>query len=60
MEADSAPIIFNESLVVNPASGTVIFFPGSLPHHVPETKGKRVIVAINYIKIPSVNQGYSV
>ena len=60
MEADSAPIIFNESLVVNPASGTVIFFPGSLPHHVPATKGKRVIVAINYIKIPFVNQGQSV
>jgi len=60
MEADSSPIIFNESLVVNPASGTVIFFPGSLPHHVPATKGKRVIVAINYIKIPFVNQGQSV
>ncbi len=57
MVEESAPIIFNESLVINPASGTVIFFPGSLPHHVPATKGKRVIVAINYIKIPSVNQG---
>lgn len=57
MVEESAPIIFNESLVINPASGTVIFFPGSLPHHVPATKGKRVIVAINYIKIPSVNLG---
>jgi len=54
MTAESAPIIFNQSFVVNPASGTLIFFPGSLPHHVPETKGKRVIVAINYIKIPAV------
>ena len=60
MGEESAPIIFNESLVINPASGTVIFFPGSLPHHVPATKGKRVIVAINYIKIPSVNHGKAV
>jgi hypothetical protein len=60
MDSDSAPIIFNESLVINPASGTVIFFPGSLPHHVPATKSRRVIVAINYIKIPAMSQMESV
>ena len=54
MDNTSAPIVFNNDLVVYPEVGTVIFFPGLLPHHVPKTQGKRTVVAINYIKIPKI------
>ncbi len=49
---NAAPIVFANSLVVNPVSGSAILFPGNLIHHVPATKGRRVIVAINFIKVP--------
>ncbi len=52
MDEDSAPIVFSNEIVVNPSPGTVVFFPGWLVHHVPKTQGKRIIIAINYIKIP--------
>ena len=52
MGESAAPIIFSNEIVVNPLPGTVVFFPGWLVHHVPQTQGKRIIVAINYIKIP--------
>jgi hypothetical protein len=52
MDDNSAPIIFNNHLVVNPKSGTLVFFPGNLIHHVPATEGKRVIIALNFIKLP--------
>lgn len=54
MEAESAPIVFNHQLVVKPAIGSLVFFPGLLLHHVPKTEGKRTIVAINYIKVPRI------
>ena len=49
---DAAPIVCANSLVVQPVSGSAIIFPGNLIHHVPSTKGRRVIVAINFIKVP--------
>ncbi len=49
---DAAPIVFANSLVLQPVSGSAIIFPGNLIHHVPSTKGRRVIVAINFIKVP--------
>ena len=49
---DAAPIVFANSLFVQPVSGSAIIFPGNLIHHVPSTKGRRVIVAINFIKVP--------
>ena len=49
---DAAPIVFANSLVVQPVSGSAIIFPGNLIHHVSSTKGRRVIVAINFIKVP--------
>jgi hypothetical protein len=49
---DAAHIVFANSLVVQPVSGSAIIFPGNLIHHVPSTKGRRVIVAINFIKVP--------
>jgi hypothetical protein len=52
MANEAAPIVFANSLVVQPVSGSAVIFPGNLIHHVPETKGRRVIVAINFIKVP--------
>ena len=52
LESDSAPIIFDNDVAVKPSVGSVVFFPGALVHHVPATEGRRVIVAVNYIKIP--------
>jgi len=54
MESTSAPIIFSQQLLVKPTAGTVVFFPGLLSHHVPETQGKRNIIAINFIKVPKI------
>ncbi len=55
MEEQSSPIIFENSFSVSPTSGSLVFFPGHLSHHVPATQGKRVIVVINYIKIPKMH-----
>jgi hypothetical protein len=52
MDDSSAPIVFNNTIAVNPVSGTLVFFPGHLLHHVPATQGKRIIVAINYLTLP--------
>jgi hypothetical protein len=53
VDEDAAPIVFANSLVVKPLSGTALIFPGNLIHHVPATEGRRVIVAINFMKIPT-------
>jgi hypothetical protein len=55
MEEQSSSIIFENSFSVSPTSGSLVFFPGHLSHHVPATQGKRVIVVINYIKIPKMH-----
>jgi hypothetical protein len=51
-EADSAPIIFANSILVKPVAGSLVLFPGILQHHVPPTKARRVIVAMNIFKVP--------
>jgi len=48
----SAPIIFANSILVNPVPGTLVLFPGILNHHVPPTEGRRVVVAMNLFKVP--------
>ena len=48
----SAPIIFANSIVVKPVSGSLVLFPGILEHHVPPTDERRVVVAMNIFKIP--------
>ncbi len=53
VDAHAAPIVFGNSLVVQPVSGSALVFPGLLEHHVPATKGRRVVVAINFIKLPA-------
>jgi len=53
VEDHASPIVFANSLEVHPKSATAIVFPGMLEHHVPPTNGRRVIIAINFIKIPA-------
>ena len=52
MEAGAAPIIFANALEVRPVPGSLLVFPGLLPHHVPATPGRRVVAAMNFIKVP--------
>jgi hypothetical protein len=53
MDENSAPIVFNNAVAVNPVPGSLVVFPGNLIHHVPATQGKRVIIAANFIKLPN-------
>ena len=52
MESGAAPIIFANALEVRPVPGSLLVFPGLLPHHVPATPGRRVVAAMNFIKVP--------
>jgi len=55
LEADEncAPIVFERKLVVQPKPKTLVMFPGTMLHEVPENHGHRVVVAMNLNKIPS-------
>ena len=48
---DSSPIKFffskYKSLRIQPKSGMLLLWPGSLPHSVPHTRGKRIAVSAN-------------
>lgn len=50
VEDGAAPIIFNETLTVQPKSGTMIIFPAWIHHEVPKTTAKRMVVAMNIDK----------
>lgn len=50
---DSAPIMFGDGILVKPVPGLLVLFPGILLHSVPENKDKRVVLAMNFNKIPS-------
>jgi hypothetical protein len=47
---DSAPIIFAKKMHVKPKPNMLVLFPGILVHEVPETEGRRVVVAMNLNK----------
>jgi len=47
VEEGGAPIVFEDQLTVVPTSGSLVVFPALLEHHVPETKGKRIAIAMN-------------
>ena len=47
---NSAPIIFAEKLHIKPKPNMLVLFPGILIHEVPETDGRRVVVAMNLNK----------
>ncbi|MFZ9557509.1 MAG: hypothetical protein ACO278_09270 [Limnohabitans sp.] len=48
-----APIIFENTIQVQPVPGSMVVFPGIMNHHVPQNNDKRVIVAMNLQKFPS-------
>ena len=48
-----APIIFENTIQVQPVPGSLVIFPGIMNHHVPKNLDKRVIVAMNLQKFPS-------
>ena len=50
VEEDVAPI-FLEDKQINIEPGLLVLFPGSVVHHVPTTKGRRIAVAMNIDKI---------
>ena len=53
-QADCSPIIFADSLSIQPVPETLILFPGMLNHSVPlNTGARRVVLAMNLQKIPS-------
>lgn len=47
---NSAPIIFADKLHVKPKPNMLVLFPGILIHEVPETDGRRVVIAMNLNK----------
>ena len=57
MEHGAAPIIFANALEVRPVPGSLLVFPGMLPHHVPATPSRRVVAAMNFIKVPKPLRG---
>ena len=55
-EPNCAPIVFANSILVQPVNNSLVLFPGILEHHVPPTNGRRVIVAMNLFKLPRFYQ----
>jgi hypothetical protein len=53
LEADqeAAPIIFAGTHQIQPQAGSLVLFPGVLNHEVPKNAGKRIVLALNLIKI---------
>jgi hypothetical protein len=49
-EEGCAPIIFAGRRRLQPRPGTLVIFPGVLDHEVPDTPGRRVVVAMNLAK----------
>tara|TARA_Y100000401_G_C8322343_1_gene226111 strand:+ start:1338 stop:1982 length:645 start_codon:yes stop_codon:yes gene_type:complete len=53
VEPDASPIIFGGNIQVKPENGMLLIFPGDLFHEVPKTKGERIVLAMNFEKLPS-------
>jgi hypothetical protein len=47
VDDDCAPIIFENHTFIKPKPNMFILFPSSLWHHVPKTKGKRILMSYN-------------
>lgn len=50
-EENCAPIIFAGKYKVQPEPGTMVLFPGILNHEVSANDGKRVVLALNLVKV---------
>ncbi len=53
-EEGCAPIVFGGDTPVQPRPGMLLIFPGILDHEVPDTPGRRVVVAMNLAKVPTL------
>ena len=51
MDDQSAPVIVENSIRINPKSGTLVLFPGILDHKVPATASQRKVLAMNLMKM---------
>ena len=49
VEDECAPIIFENNTMIKPKSNMLLMFPGNLLHHVPRTKGKRILMSYNLV-----------
>jgi hypothetical protein len=49
VEDDCAPIIFENHTFIQPKPNMFILFPGSVLHHVPKTKGNRILMSYNLL-----------
>ena len=47
---DSAPIVFEDSLTIQPKNGMMLIFPAWLQHRVLETESERIVIAMNLVK----------
>jgi len=50
VDENSAPIVFDGGMKVQPKPDMLVLFPGILNHQVPATEGKRIVVAMNLNK----------
>ena len=50
MDEKSSPVVIENSVVINPKSGTLVLFPGTLEHKVLPTSSPRKVLAMNLIK----------
>ena len=50
VDENSAPIIFQDELVVKPENGLMVIFPGFLEHRVTKTETPRTVCAMNLVK----------
>tara|TARA_A100000164_G_C21199770_1_gene448882 strand:+ start:143 stop:415 length:273 start_codon:yes stop_codon:yes gene_type:complete len=46
VEDNAAPLMLGND-AIQPEEGTLIVFPSLIPHYVPPTEGKRVIISMN-------------
>lgn len=51
VEPDCAPIIFEDTLKIQPKNGMLVLFPALIQHEVPATKGRRMVISMNIEKI---------
>tara|TARA_Y100001970_G_scaffold215941_1_gene264322 strand:- start:342 stop:902 length:561 start_codon:yes stop_codon:yes gene_type:complete len=50
VDENSAPIVFEDELTVQPENGLMVIWPGFLKHRVPHTTSSRTVAAMNLVK----------
>ena len=49
-DEDCAPIVFSNTIAVQPKPGFMVLFPGIMQHQVPANQGRRVVISMNLFK----------